>query len=182
MRQAYDYWQDQPDNYLPATPLALKPEGPKSKGSCNRQNHKGRQNAFYEKTTLIAMLSFDRLYPCRTVVIKFRIRPLPTRSPPKGTDAGKQKAPVCHVLVGFSLKRVPSEEHVELRWYSHPPKSLRIVSKFRSRRPFDRVGFNREATMRNGLRSPSSPHKVGFNAIVTHREQMQIFPSHLNAS
>ena len=82
MRQAYDYWQDQPDNYLPATPLALKPEGPKSKGSCNRQNHKGRQNAFYEKTTLIAMLSFDRLYPCRTVVIKFRIRPLQTPSQP----------------------------------------------------------------------------------------------------
>ena len=100
MRQAYDYWQDQPDNYLPAASLQkLRPQV-----NC-RQNQqiqattiaqRRTKDAFCVKTTVKAH-SYQRkaerinkypintpfkIVPIRTVVIKFRIRPLQTPSQP----------------------------------------------------------------------------------------------------
>merc|ERR1711937_875583 len=49
----------------------------------------------------------EKLYPYRTVVIKFRTRQTPEPSTlQRAARSQNRQAPVCHVLVGFSLKQV----------------------------------------------------------------------------
>ena len=78
----------------------------------------------------------------------------------------------------FSQTDSIGTEHNEHRTETKAIKPKCNQFKLGSRRLLDRVGFNSEATIRNGLHSTSAPHKIGFIAIVTHREQMQIFPIH----